>query len=176
MKELRTQKGITQTQAAEDLRRKGLSFHQQTIQRIENGDRSITLDEAYAIADYFDVSVQYMVEEPRTLTAASVEIAIKSLREQTQNTYEVLAPTWAVWNDLLAATLDLIRRGEDGAPEVAELEPWLRRGIRVEEAIDRLVSTLAEVAGDDDEGARARTEFFRDEDVRAWAHNHPEEP
>ena len=50
MIELRTAK-MTQTELARQLNVRGLPFHQQTVQRIEKGDRPLRLNEAHAIAE-----------------------------------------------------------------------------------------------------------------------------
>lgn len=61
MAELRKRRGITQTALARELSEKGLPFHQPTIQRIENGERPIRLDEAYLIADALSSTVNEML-------------------------------------------------------------------------------------------------------------------
>jgi len=58
---LRELRGMTQTDLARYLRdERSLKFHQQTIQRIESGDRPVRLDEAYCIADALNVSLDAM--------------------------------------------------------------------------------------------------------------------
>lgn len=58
---LRESKGLTQTDVARMLRGAyGLAFHQQTIQRIESGERPIRLNEAHLIAQLFDVPLEAM--------------------------------------------------------------------------------------------------------------------
>ena len=50
----REQRGWTQEQLAAKLREAGIKAHWSTIGKIENGDRSVRVDEAAAIADLFD--------------------------------------------------------------------------------------------------------------------------
>lgn len=56
LKELRTQKGITQLKMALDL-----NMNQNTISRYENGTRQADYDALITIANYFDVSIDYIL-------------------------------------------------------------------------------------------------------------------
>ncbi|HHX0577028.1 TPA: helix-turn-helix domain-containing protein [Streptococcus pyogenes] len=55
IKELRKEKGLTQQELAEEI-----YVHYRTIQRWENKHK-IALDQAQLLADYFDVSVAYLL-------------------------------------------------------------------------------------------------------------------
>ncbi|MBQ3532352.1 MAG: helix-turn-helix transcriptional regulator [Oscillospiraceae bacterium] len=57
IKELRKQKGISQLKMAMDLH-----TSQNTISRYERGDRQPGANELIKIADYFGVSVDYLLE------------------------------------------------------------------------------------------------------------------
>ncbi|MET7334405.1 helix-turn-helix domain-containing protein [Nonomuraea sp. NPDC005650] len=50
MKRLREARKMTQTDLARELKAFGLPFHQQTVQRVENGERPVRLNEAHLIA------------------------------------------------------------------------------------------------------------------------------
>lgn len=50
----RERRGWTQEQLAQKLRDAGLQSHWATVSKIENGERSVRVDEAAAIADLFD--------------------------------------------------------------------------------------------------------------------------
>ena len=52
---LRKEKGVSQQVIAENL---GVSFHQ--ISKMETGQRGASLEVACALADYFDVSLDYL--------------------------------------------------------------------------------------------------------------------
>ncbi|MDD6095200.1 MAG: helix-turn-helix transcriptional regulator [Clostridia bacterium] len=56
LKELRKAKGITQLKLAMDL-----NTNQNTISRYETGEREPSLSELIKIADYFDVSADYLL-------------------------------------------------------------------------------------------------------------------
>lgn len=53
---LRKEKGISQQTLAEHL---GISFHQ--VSKMETGQRGASLEVACALADFFDVSLDYLV-------------------------------------------------------------------------------------------------------------------
>ena len=56
LKELRKKKGISQLRLATDL-----NTTQNTISRYETGEREPGIDELIEIADYFNVSVDYLI-------------------------------------------------------------------------------------------------------------------
>lgn len=64
--------GISQTELAKRLAAKGLPFHQQTIQRIEAGDRPVRLNEAMIISALFNIDLDEMITptSPEALTEA----------------------------------------------------------------------------------------------------------
>lgn len=57
LKEIRTKNGISQLKLAMDL-----NMNQNTISRYENGERQAGYYELIALADYFDVSIDYLLE------------------------------------------------------------------------------------------------------------------
>lgn len=57
LKKLRKDKKITQLQLAIEL-----NMSQNTISRYETGERQAGYDELIKIADYFDVSIDYLLE------------------------------------------------------------------------------------------------------------------
>ena len=59
LKELRKKKGISQLRLATDL-----NTTQNTISRYETGEREPGIDELVKIADYFNVSVDYLIGRP----------------------------------------------------------------------------------------------------------------
>ena len=57
LKELRKKKGITQLKLAMDL-----GLNQNTVSRYETGEREADYKTLIMLADYFDVSVDYLLE------------------------------------------------------------------------------------------------------------------
>ena len=58
LKELRKQKGVSQLKLAMDL-----NTNQNTISRYETGEREPGIQELIKIADYFGVSIDYLLEQ-----------------------------------------------------------------------------------------------------------------
>jgi transcriptional regulator with XRE-family HTH domain len=57
MKRARESQDVSQTDLARQMKDRGFGFHQQTVQRVESGDRPVRLNEAYAIAEILDMTV-----------------------------------------------------------------------------------------------------------------------
>ncbi|MBQ7974781.1 MAG: helix-turn-helix transcriptional regulator [Clostridia bacterium] len=57
LKELRNKKGITQLKLAMDL-----NMSQNTVSRYESGKREAGYNELIKIADYFNISIDYLLE------------------------------------------------------------------------------------------------------------------
>ncbi|MBR2320067.1 MAG: helix-turn-helix transcriptional regulator [Clostridia bacterium] len=58
LRELRKARGISQLKLAMDL-----NTNQNTISRYETGEREPGIAELIALADYFDVSIDYLLEQ-----------------------------------------------------------------------------------------------------------------
>lgn len=65
VKELRQEKGISQKALAEQLQLLGFDFNDLTILRIETGKRFVADYELMALADYFNVSTDYLLGRKR---------------------------------------------------------------------------------------------------------------
>lgn len=98
MRRLRESSGMTQTDLAKKLRARGLPFHQQTIQRVENGDRPLRLNEAFAICEEFGVDLDTMVSHSIT-DAEEVSVHIQQLSEIGTNTAYALAEAYTAFNE-----------------------------------------------------------------------------
>lgn len=77
MKKARESIGMTQTEMARQLKDIGLPFHQQTIQRVESGERPVRLDEAFAIAELLGLPLHELVrrDEQVVLEVARARMA-----------------------------------------------------------------------------------------------------
>lgn len=71
---------MTQTDLAKVLKDKGLPFHQPTIQRIENGERPVRLNEAFMIAEALNTNLSAMLKESISAEMEALDVAILSLR------------------------------------------------------------------------------------------------
>ncbi|WP_213572464.1 helix-turn-helix transcriptional regulator [Rhodococcus sp. USK13] len=122
MTRLRKAHGLNQTDLARKISKWELPFHQQTIQRIEAGERPIRLNEAHVIAQVLDTTVAAMTSEVGT-DERELVYAVEALRIDASGhmgDVAALASQWA--NDL--------RRLDDLISEIAE--PKLERAADVE--------------------------------------------
>ena len=78
LKEQRKRRDWSQSQLEKMLAEKGVHLHWTTIAKIEKGERSVRIDEAAAIADLFDMSVDALLGRQRpddtTLTFAMITL------------------------------------------------------------------------------------------------------
>jgi len=88
MQRLREARGMTQTDLAKALKAEGLPFHQQTVQRIENGERPIRLNEAHLIARLFEADMETMTG---SLVSSDHEILWSMTRVSSEATEIALA-------------------------------------------------------------------------------------
>lgn len=111
MARLREARQMTQTDLARELKvGYGLSFHQQTVQRIEAGERPVRLNEAHLIAKVLGVDVETM-----TSTSAQpdreMRYVVGRLRRSSESTAEALSAIIMEWlEDVEAFTFTLSER------------------------------------------------------------------
>src|ERR1700734_1450400 len=75
----RTRRGWTQPQMAELLSAKGItSIHSTTLAKIEAGNRSVRINEAVAIADLLDVSLDALLARQRTDESSTLTFAMRT--------------------------------------------------------------------------------------------------
>lgn len=91
MRERREVRQMTQTDLAKAVRNRGLSFHQQTIQRIEIGERPVRLNEAYVIAEELGLSIEGMTSAD-PYGARSLRYAADTFRAGAREVAENLFP------------------------------------------------------------------------------------
>lgn len=146
IKQLREWKGWTQTELAREMKGRGFPFHQQTIQRIEDGARAVRLDEAFAFAEIFDKSLLSLTKTPGEDQIFAVTSALRSvrvsfqhrsgLRDSTRLMYSLermenvgeLGPRFFAGVELLSRTLaewdrisDLVRRESEEMHRAASM-------------------------------------------------------
>lgn len=84
MVRLREAKGLTQTELARLLKDHRLAFHQQTVQRIEAGDRPIRLNEAFLIAKVLGARLDSMTAAV-PLDERELRHAVDRVRHESEN-------------------------------------------------------------------------------------------
>ncbi len=140
MKELRTAK-MSQTELARQLNRRGLPFHQQTVQRIEKGERPLRLNEAHAIAEILgsdpadmarpvtsdEQELQHAVEELQFYSLQIVESGLRWKRNWDRERHRLRVTTAnldekASIDDKVLQAVQLARQLIDRADAVNELQ------------------------------------------------------
>lgn len=144
MKLKRVGLGLTQTDLAKRLKNNGLAFHQQTVQRIENGDRPVRLDEAFLIARNLGFPIESMVR-PVSAQAGAVTQAVDSLKRrggQLDDELSEIFGTWLEEFDLLAvAFLDVWdSAGHKPTPLVLWSAAWVIKALWVHDWFTELAA------------------------------------
>lgn len=98
MAHMREARNFTQTELARRLSVWGLPFHQQTVQRIESGQRPIRLNEALLIARELGVSLQSMMATS-TPSARTMMYAVGEMRRGAEHFASEIADSMSEWAD-----------------------------------------------------------------------------
>jgi transcriptional regulator with XRE-family HTH domain len=165
MARLRESRKISQTELAKRLRAAGLPFHQQTIQRVESGERPVRLNEAFVIArelgsnvelmssedEYGVRNIRYVTDDFRRTANAIAEVLRECLETLRDEGSEIVA--------LFTVRADKLDKGlistawPDGAPD--PLTNWMAAWViayldiqkALTEAFREAVSTAGKVTG-----------------------------
>ncbi|MFF3665374.1 helix-turn-helix transcriptional regulator [Microtetraspora malaysiensis] len=129
MRRLREARHMTQTDLAKILKSYGLPWHQQTVQKVENGERPVRLNEAYLIARTFGVDVMSMTESSAPSDRA-IRYAVDQLRARSGTRASALNDTLGEWlTDVEAYAAALVERLPAHAETAADLDPVTRWGM-----------------------------------------------
>lgn len=115
VQELRKARMLTQSDVAEGMTRRGLPRSQQTIVKIESGQRPVRLQEAAILAEVLEVDVDTLIEEQFTTTKTAVLV-----HQTEQSTSQWLALRKATHE--LLTTLSVLRRNLRGLADSGEHE------------------------------------------------------
>lgn len=140
IRRLREARGLSQRQLCVELVLHGLSWHQTTLSKVEAGDKPLRLNEAAAIASYFDVPVESLWEATEevdaTIRSAQDEVQASLARERQLRRANEEARARV---DAAKRVLDEAERSAGRVREELEAE-WLRQ----EAAMARYETLLAE--------------------------------
>lgn len=95
----REARGLSQTQLARHATDAGLKMHQTTVARIENGSRSVNLNEALTLAKVLDANPLSMAEYVAD-TEAPVQVADLAVERAQDVARSVFTTTHTAWNRL----------------------------------------------------------------------------
>ncbi len=157
MQRLRVERGLTQADLAQQLRDRGLALHQQTVARIEAGQRSIRLNEALVIADALGSDINRMVTpEDERKAWRKMEDGRQALGRINTWAYRFVSTRWEI-----ASLLD----GEVTPKIRAAAEAWL--GEHDADAAEHAARS-GKATFDEDMAGYFRAKEQSDEDVRAY--------
>ncbi len=135
---------MSQSELARVLRDAGHPFHQQTVQRVEIGDRPVRLQEAFAIADALGSTPEQMVRSVRENTA---EQAIREAHEAHGNLLEAMERyQWT--RETLAVEMSALPKHETRNGHIAGAESWLRVAVEDVAREWRMNRTAAQIRDD----------------------------
>jgi len=82
IKQEREQRGWSQAALAEKLKRNGLKgFYATTVAKVESGERAVRIDEAAALADLFDVSVDALMGRKPGGQTSELSFQLRTMRD-----------------------------------------------------------------------------------------------
>jgi len=149
MKRLREARNMTQSDLARALKARSLPFHQQTIQRIESGERPVRLDEAFLIAEMLDVELSTMVNAGSDLSANDLRYHVDRLRRLSASPPADLSEIFDDWLTALAelslSVEQLVITGRP-SPLLAWSAAWLRKAFEAYKELDALLSSLVAIS------------------------------
>ena len=115
IRRIRTEKGISQAELASGVTRHGVKFFPQTVQKIENGNRTIGLDEGVAIAAALGVTLDEVLtdksqfaREVETMDAKLAEL--DGLRESSLRARHEYVARWRLLVDDLRELAEVAHR------------------------------------------------------------------
>jgi transcriptional regulator with XRE-family HTH domain len=151
MQRLREAQELTQSDLARSLKGFGLPFHQQTIQRIEQGERPVRLNEAHLIAKVLGVTVDSMTAAG-TPSERELRYAVDRLRRGAAKAVEEVSNAMNEWlEDIQTLVVAVSDRNPRFDPPREQLDDATRWGIKwaiiANEAFGKLIDAWAALAG-----------------------------
>lgn len=121
---------MSQLALAEAMRARGFDFYQQTIGKIERGERRVTIGEAFGLADALGVDLTELVEQDENQSTAQVMDA-HALVSASQKRLEGATDDFLVDWTRLARELERLRKYVDETPEDDSVSSAARNYLRV---------------------------------------------
>ena len=98
----REQRGMSQADLANLLGDKGFKgIYPTTIAKIESGERSVRIDEAAALADLFEVSLDAILGREPGVQTTELEFQLRTLRDTARQSYEQVYSSMHLLRELL---------------------------------------------------------------------------
>lgn len=165
--------GMTQTQLARRLASWGLPFHQQTVQRVEAGQRPVRLNEAHLIARELGLDLETMTTTA-TPNARGMMLAVDEMRRGAELFKDHITEDLGEWADtsagLILAVDELLKQYDPDRPD-----PILRYGYTwamhaygaYESLVRGLNALIAITEGREGEAVYMYPEF---DTIEGWGH------
>lgn len=183
MAQRRAALGMTQNELARRLKERGLPFHQQTVQRVEVGERPVRLDEAHVIAEILDTSLETMltIYEGPLETATYAVSSIRRYASRTQDSNEESFAEFSSEFDVLASCLEEVLEAHSHKPtaEVLWVAAWVLKARWLLHKIAEVhfySNGLTSKSGDwhesnplPDSGFWQHTEWLESDDADIWS-------
>jgi transcriptional regulator with XRE-family HTH domain len=122
MVRLREMRKMTQTDVAKALKSYGLPFHQQTIQRIETGERPVRLNEAHLIAKVLGVGLDVMTDTG-TPSDREMRFAVDQLRRGSESAADHLHELLGEWLEAVESFAGVLSDRLEAADITPETDP-----------------------------------------------------
>lgn len=174
--------GWTQTDLARKLKVRGLPFHQQTVQRVENGERAIRLDEAHVIAELFSVPLEVMLNSYEGPLAQASDDVVNLQRAAEGVAYAASDTHGDYLGEFDALAVDFLQMleasGRRATPEVIWSAAWLIKAHWVIESLEDVASFASGMNTTDsewqsvpqfEEGGWAEISWIADESTDLWS-------
>lgn len=161
LRRLRANSGASLYALARDLSKQGPAFHQQQIDRIERGERTVRLNEAMGIAAYFNTSLDEMTRVPSE--------RIDDLRKIEKRSHEVASAIEAYLEELQRSCLALIGLTRDCESLERQVEEQTGEGSTVRQDLYTGVSVLAALSDELADTAKSALKASAQATIRADA-------
>lgn len=161
---IREEKNLTQTELARRLSKWGLPFHQQTVQRVEAGQRPVRLNEALLIARELDVSLDAMMTTG-TPNARAMIYAVDEMRRGSDRFASDIVESMSEWAETVAGlvlAVDELLQQYDGTRQDPVLKYGYTWANRAWDAYANLSNGLQQLV-DLSEGREAPPRYHFDE-------------
>jgi transcriptional regulator with XRE-family HTH domain len=108
LRRAREDKKVSQVKLAQEMAARGWHWHQQTVTRVESGQRMVRLGEALAVAEILDTSMTMLTASTRETSAVSV---LGESASRTKRAYEQIAE----WTETMLFAQRQLRTSADEA-------------------------------------------------------------
>lgn len=150
IKELRKETGMSRRELVDKLAERGVSLHQTSLRRVEEGEQAVKIEEAIAMADIFGMTLEQFVTSPVDRRTAFLENWRKNLKRSRNLAGEALHN----WNNEREIALARLESGEFGPLEQSASVKEIHELVHLDDAYDMDLAQIAFhlLSGPEDDG------------------------